>query len=298
MKKYCLYDIETIKNCFLVVLEDYDTGNQITYKISDYHNDWKKMKTHWLSLIKKNYYFVGFNNIQFDSQIIEFILKKKRTAQEIYYESQRVISLTDDNRWQNTIPEWKLSFKNIDLYLIKGFNSNAKRTSLKFLEFNFRLHNIEEIPVNHWENISEFEENLVEEYCKYDIFATRKALEKFMSEVIARQESSETFGINLDNAAEPKMVKKIFTSELCKELNITKDEMFERKEEYKKNLKPFKVKLPSYLKFEDVKLQDVYKFYENLIVNPYSTKNVVDLSYRWHGIEIVHGLGGLKKVAA
>jgi len=78
VKKYCLYDIETIKNSFLVVLEDYDTGNQITYKISDYHNDWKKMKTHWLSLIKKSYYFVGFNNIQFDSQIIEFILKKER----------------------------------------------------------------------------------------------------------------------------------------------------------------------------------------------------------------------------
>ena len=59
-----------------------------------------------------------------------------------------------------------------------------------------------------------------------------------MSEVIARQESSETFGINLDNAAEPKMVKKIFTSELCKELGISKDEMLERKEEYKKSDAP------------------------------------------------------------
>ncbi len=298
MKKFCLYDCETIKNSFMVVLEDYDLGKQIVYKISDYCNDWKTMKEHWLSLTQRKYYFIGFNSLAFDSQIIEFILKKERKAQEIYEEAQRLISLNDSNRWENTIPEWKLSFKNIDLYLIKGFNSNAKRTSLKFLEFNFRLHNIEEIPVNHWDNISEEEEKLVEEYCKYDIFATRKALEKFMSEVIARQESSETFGINLDNAAEPKMVKKIFVSELCKELGITKDEMFERKEAYKRKLKPFKVSLPSYLKFEDERLQDVCKFYENLVVDPLNTKKAIDLSYKWHGIEIVHGLGGLTKVAA
>lgn len=290
---YVIYDIETVKNSFLVVLEDFDSGKQITYKISDYRNDWSIMVKHWKSLIKRNYYFVGFNNIGFDAQVMEFILQKERTAEEIYNEAQRVINLPDELRWQNTIPEWKLSFKNIDLYLIKGFNSNAKRTSLKFLEFNFRLHNIEEIPINHWDNISEEEEKLVEEYCRYDIFATRKALEKFMSEVIARQESSASFGINLDNAAEPKMVKKIFISELCKELGITKDEMLQRRDLYKAELKPFKVTLPKYLRFNDEKLKQTYNFYENLLINPHNTKGAVNLSYRWHGIEIVHGLGGL-----
>jgi len=64
---YVIYDIETVKNSFLVVLEDFDSGKQITYKISDYRNDWSIMVKHWKSLIKRNYYFVGFNNIGFDA---------------------------------------------------------------------------------------------------------------------------------------------------------------------------------------------------------------------------------------
>lgn len=290
---FIFYDIETTKNCFLVVLQYNDM--QVVYKISKYRNDYKQMVKHWKSLIQRNFCFVGYNNIAFDAQIIEFILQKERTAEEIYAESQRVIEIPTETKFLQLIPEWKLSFKNIDIFKIKGFDSRAKATSLKFLEFNLRMASIEEMPLPHDIEYTEEQEKDLEEYCKYDVFATIHCFNELdiESEVNVRMTTGENFNVNILNAAEPRMAKTIFLKELSRVLGKSKDELKQDKEKYLSSFTTFNVNIPEYIKYEGKELNIMLDYFRNLKINRYNTKNVIDKEIRNGNVTAYLGSGGL-----
>ena len=141
-----IYDIETLKELFLVCFRDVKTQKKKTFFVHKDYSNLKDLIDFLASCKQSDYYFIGFNNLHFDSQIIEFIwmnyiswcknsITNENIILQIYNEAQRIVNLPDESKYLSLLPEWKLSFKQIDLYLIHHYNNKNKRTSLKYLEF-------------------------------------------------------------------------------------------------------------------------------------------------------------------
>jgi len=216
-----IYDIETLANCFICCMYNVEMDKKKEFVIYEDQNaiefvDWLKDQ--------RRHTWVGYNNLAFDAQVIEFIYQNKHVnAFDIYKEAQRIIDLKDDtfdkDYSQKLIPEWKLSFKNRDLYKIKHYDSIAKRTSLKWLEFTFRMDNIEEMPIHHTTNITPFEIDTVVQYCWNDIHTTFETWKHFKFEIESRELISDMYHINVLNASEPRVVKKVYQKTLGDQLD-------------------------------------------------------------------------------
>lgn len=177
--KIIVYDIETMRAMFLFSAYDPQTDTWFDFEISKNRNDLYALMT-FLSVYKE-YYFVGYNCLRFDSQVVEWIhrtyeywfdFSNEEIVYKIYQKAQDVI---DDANYE-IFPDYKeneLSFLQIDLFTIWHFNNENRRTSLKALEFAMNLENIEEMPIDHkQEELSDDEITAIIDYCHNDIRAT------------------------------------------------------------------------------------------------------------------------------
>lgn len=283
---YVIYDIETTLSCFLVVLKDFQSKKSVCYRISKFRNDYNMLIKHWKSLIERDYYFVGFNSLNFDSQIIEFILKKERTYSEIYDEAQRVINLPDEGKWEHIISEWNLSFKNIDLFKIYHYDNKNRRTSLKWCEFSMRMNNIEEMPLPHDISYTEDEENLTEKYCEWDVEATEKLLEKSLDKIQLRFDIGNTYNLNLTNANDPKIGSEIFKKLLEENLN----RKISKERTYRPVINIGEIIL-DYIQFETVECKLLLDAFKKLKIT--GTSKPFEYSIKLGNITYYFGVGGI-----
>jgi hypothetical protein len=177
--KLVVYDIETLRKMFLVCVYDPIEGKTYDFEVS-------RRKNQLDSLIRfisthEEHYFIGYNCLRFDSQVIEWILRNHerwidipvdKIVEKIYQKAQDVI---DDANYE-VFPEYReeyLTSKQIDLFTIWHFDNVNKMTSLKALEFSMDLENIEEMPFHH--ALKEMTDEQMDDtisYCHNDVFAT------------------------------------------------------------------------------------------------------------------------------
>ena len=173
------YDIETLKEDFLVRMYIPDTNLRMSFSVNKNHNQIEAFVE--FAYMYEDYYWVGYNNLRFDSQVIEYILRNYHNWHQLGWKEickmiyQKATDTIDDANY-DIFPEYRenqLSFKQIDLFLIWHFNNENRRTSLKALEFSMRMENIEEIPIPiAKEDLSDEEITRIEEYCDNDVTAT------------------------------------------------------------------------------------------------------------------------------
>lgn len=177
--KLLTYDIETLKVQFLLCIYDHILDEFHEFEVSEGINNldafMKFVESH------TDHYWIGFNNLRFDSQVIEFIIRNYEhwhdfspleISRLIYQKAQDTI---DDSNY-NVPPEYtenNLSLKQIDLFTMWHFNNENRRTSLKSVEFAINFENIEEMSVFHGKaDLSEEEKQEIRYYCKNDVMAT------------------------------------------------------------------------------------------------------------------------------
>lgn len=174
-----VYDIETPKEMFLIVIYDPESRQYFRFEISRRKNQINK----FIRFVERydDVFWVGFNNIRFDAQVVEWILRNyekwgeksgEEIAEMIYQKAQDVI---DDSNY-NVFPEYReeqLSLKQLDLFTIWHFNNENRRTSLKAVEFSINFENIEEssIPFNKTGMTDKDMEDMIH-YCVNDVNAT------------------------------------------------------------------------------------------------------------------------------
>jgi hypothetical protein len=176
---YCVYDIETLKGMFLYVSKDLQTGNKFIFRIDRYQNDLQLFVDHLQE--RRFTYFVSFNGLSFDSQVIQYILTNyhkwlrlpgEKIAAIIYQFAQDRI---DDARYNLPIPfkETELWALQVDLFRIHHFDNENRRCSLKWLEYSMDFPNVEEMPIDHWRTeLSDQEIDEIIFYCVNDVLAT------------------------------------------------------------------------------------------------------------------------------
>ena len=235
--KVVIYDIETLKEYFLVVclipgepyrmfkVNQWENNLEAFIKFADDYSD-----HHW----------VGYNNLRFDSQVVQWIQENYEywhefTNLEITAKiAQKATDVIHDANF-DVFPEyreWELKLKQIDLFKIHHFDNKNRRVSLKRLEFEMDLENIEEMPVNHAKtDMSKEDIVTITEYCINDVWATYQfylvtigqcdhPLYKGKNKIQLRLDIQEEFKIPCLNYSDSKIGDEMIKKFYCQEKGI------------------------------------------------------------------------------
>jgi hypothetical protein len=269
-----IFDIETMQELFLVVCMVPGKAGK-SFQVSK----WKNQLDAFVRYTEANpdAYWVGYNNLRFDSQVVEWILRNYDNWHELSNLeitakiAQKAADVIHDANY-DVFPEYReheLSLKQIDLFKINHYDNKNRMVSLKRLEFEMDLENIEEMPIHHSKtNMTKEDIELTIDYCFNDVDATYEfykitmgetnhPLYKGNNQIELRQDIEEEFGIPCLNYSDSKIGDEIIKKFYCQEKNIDYREL-PRKGYFRKNIE-LKNCIAKYVMFETTELSDFLK---------------------------------------
>jgi len=302
-------DIETIKGCFLLCAYKPEDNTYHDFLINESEND-------LYSMIKfldshKDYYMVTYNGLNFDGQVIEYIWRtydkwfeksSKDIAYLIWEKAQEVI---DDTNYGLFPPyrESELTFKQLDIFRINHYDNKNRMVSLKRLEYELDLENIEEMSVKHdKKNFTEQEVKDLVHYCRNDVYATYEfykvtigdtehPLYKGNNQIQLRKDIQEEFGIECLNYSNSKIGDEIIKKYYCEEKAIEYKDL-PRKGFFRREIK-LKHCIPNYVKFKTKQLQSFLKETKDTVLK--SNEDFIK-SITFYGQTYTFAKGGLHNV--
>lgn len=311
---YKVHDIETLKPLFTYTDLDIKTKEINKFVICEFQNDLKR----FIEYIKQVKGLIGYNSLNFDAQVIQYIINNSTTwlsmkinskdiAYLIYEYAQYVINKSNNNEFLD-YPEWKLDIKQLDLYKIWHFNNKAKSTSLKWIEFMIDFPNIEEMPIPH--NIETITKEQVEQVLVYnenDVLATYEfylitigqtdySLYKGVDKIQLRKDIRKEFDINCMNFNDVKIGDEINKLIYCKLSGIDKKQL-SKTGTFRNSLKVKDcIKVP--IKFETDQLKLFYEDFGKVEFNPLKLKDSKDrgTEFNFKGLNITFGFGGIHTI--
>ncbi len=234
-----IYDIETMQELFLIGIYNPDTQQWYEFQVSRNINQLDAF--HRFTEEHADYYWVGYNNLRFDSQVVEWVLRNHGdwydlSALEVCAKiAQKAADVIHDANY-DVFPEYReewLTLKQIDLFRVNHYDNKNRRVSLKRLEFEMDLPNIEEMPIHHTKtDMTDEEIQLTIDYCRNDIYATYEfylvtigqtdhPLYKGNNQIELRQDIYNEFGIPCLNYSDSKIGDEMIKKYYCQEKNIS-----------------------------------------------------------------------------
>lgn len=296
-------DYETITNCFVAVFTHFTKNQRRVFVISDLQDDYEEFMQFLYSNIYNKEYHISFNGLGFDSQITEYLLSPTnhitpvdsgaRKANIIYQYAQRVIHKQDTKEMLD-YPPYKLSIKQLDVFKMNHWDNPAKSSSLKWIQYSMDWHNVEDMPLPHYEPIANREQlRMVVQYCINDVEST-KAIMKLSSEQIKLRTSlSNEYKIDLMSASEPRISKELFAYFLTKKLGIPKRELKQLRT-YRDRIVLSECILPN-IQFNAPEFKELLQFFQSKVVT--ETKGALEYKVTYKGVDTYYGLGGIHGAA-
>jgi len=238
-----IYDIETMKEFFLVVVYNPQEDKYYEFGVNKLRNDLDKFVR--FTECHTDWFWVGYNNLRFDSQVVEWVLRNydqwhQLSSLDICGRiAQKAADVIHDANY-DVFPEYReeeLSLKQLDLFRIHHYDNKNRRVSLKRLEFEMDLENIEEMPIHHSKtDMTDVELLQTVDYCVNDVQATYQfylvtigktdhPLYKGENRIELRQDIQEEFGIPCLNYSDSKIGDEMIKKYYCQEKNITYKEL-------------------------------------------------------------------------
>lgn len=215
-----VYDIETIKNFFCVVWLNIDSKELVYHEISEFVNDHKELKRFVKKRVKKG---IGYNNNHFDNPVLDDVVKRERVTPEyIYAKSQKVIN----NKYNNV---YDPVMKQIDLFRIWHYNNKNKSCSLKKLQINLDLPNVEDMPYPHDKPVTREQASEIRSYCENDVLSTYAFYEKSVGKIRERQEIKKKTGIDCINFSDTSLGEALVLKYYCDEFKLDPKEVKQRR---------------------------------------------------------------------
>jgi hypothetical protein len=295
-----IYDIETMQELFLMDIYNPKLDTHTEIIVSKWHNNVDTLAT--IIDRHEDYYWVGYNSLRFDSQVVEWILRnynnwhEKSNLEICALIAQKAQDVIHDANFE-VFPEYReedLSFKQIDLFKVNHYDNKNRMVSLKRLEFEMDLENIEEMPIHHSKvNMTLQEVNTTRDYCRNDVYATYQfykvtigdtdhPLYKDNNQIQLRLDIQQEFNIPCLNYSDSKigdeMIKKYYCEEkIIQYRDLPKKGTF-RKEiklvncigKYVKFVTPELKKFLSRIKNCTISAQDDFKEHIDFYGNVYS----------------------------
>jgi len=274
-----IYDIETVRCQFLLGAKRLGTEEWHWFEISKYRNNLDGM----CKFLRDGdiSFACGFNNLSFDSQVVQYILDMAESWWDtdnemivtfIYLFAQNLISNQDYEIRKLPYREKYLDVKQIDLFTILGYGNKNKSTSLKWIEFSLDMP-IQEMPYPHTiEYLTEEQCNEVRLYCESDIRTTEKlyylvrgqiknSFYAEKDEIQYRIDAIKEIGLPEEaiNYSGVKLGEEIVLKGYMQESGLNMNQIWERKKKSKpKTTFKFGDCIPKYVKFKTKEFQELY----------------------------------------
>jgi hypothetical protein len=314
-RKFWIADYETIVNCFVAVFENIDSKETKVFTVNRKINQLPQLLEFYRENMECRDWHFGFNIDSFDAQITEYILANFDTLNlltsdlftaKIYEYAQQVIDKSSKGEFLD-FPNFKFNIQTVDIFKLNHWDSNAKRASLKWIQFTMDWHNVEEMPHPHYIPVND-DTTLTEviQYCINDVASTKaiflyrnsKKEREMIKQINLRSELSQTYNLHLYSASEPKISKEVFAHFLCKRLKIKKNDLKEMKT-LRTSVRPRDIILP-YVDFVLPEFKGMLNWFRSLDVDTKlieeeekSKKPKLKYSFTYKGVRSDFGLGGI-----
>lgn len=289
-----IHDIENYPNVFLFGAIHALTETPYIFEISHRRDDRQAFYLFTEYLREHRAEEVGYNNLGYDYPVQHSILNNIMyiTNADIYKKGDSIINAGDENRFAHMVWEKDWIVPQLDLYKIHHFDNQAKRTSLKTLEFNMRMENIEDLPFTPGTYLTDSQIDTLRQYLIHDLKATLMFYKHSKKLIDFRRELSAKYGRNFMNHNDTKIGKDYFIMELEKS-GIQCFEPGSRKprQTHRLSIALNSVIFP-YVRFEQPEFNRVLNWLRQQVIT--ETKGVfTDLSADINGFSFDFGTGGI-----
>lgn len=216
IEKRWIFDIEVYPNLFLLCAKNVINGKRVTFQVSPLDDNRVKI-IQWLKNEVDE--MVGFNNLFYDYPVLHYAIDKlwklrgRDFCKMLFNYSESIIK-------GKRVCLKPIDFirKQIDLFKINHYDNKAKMTSLKLLEFNLKLKNIQELPYPPGTILTNDEIKVVIDYCDNDVDATELVYNETFSEIELREKLSPQYKIDFTNYNSTKIGENILISKIISTL--------------------------------------------------------------------------------
>jgi hypothetical protein len=270
-----VYDIEVLRNCFVVCIYNTRTEDRIIFEISERTNQYKELVEYFTT---PGMYFVGFNSQSYDGPIVNHLINAQHKYANASYNTitSDCFSISDDiiNGEGMSVAYLRNRpfFRQIDLLTM--LFSKALRVSLKEMEITMCYHNVMEMN-HHWsEPIAADRIDELIAYCHNDVGATSKLLSLCIEDLKLRMAIESKFDIQCLSKDGVGIGVDIFIKFICEDMGINKHEL--------KNL----VRVPPRIAVKDLilpiiefktdKFKDVLRWFQSINISTEEALSEVD----------------------
>lgn len=285
MVQVVCYDIECIKETFLVVIYIPERDEWKDFAVNAYENTLDGFVS--FAEEYKDYYWICYNGLRYDSQVVEYILRNnqywydknwKEICLDIFQKSTDTIS---DSNYE-LFPEYReeqLSLKQLDLFTILHYNNQHRRIGLKVVACSLNVEDIEELPISPWEEGLKFVDIVrLLQYCKKDVIdtyqlylvvrgQTENSLYKGKDKLADRFIMKDEFGLDCINWDDVKIGSEWNKLDYMRVSGKSERELKPEKIIYPFG-KKFKTFFPKYIKFQSLSLRNfISEIGEKFVLN-------------------------------
>jgi len=213
------YDLECYPNIFTFYAKHLSTGTVVLFEMSDRKNQAVELYDFLNALAGTKCRMIGFNNIGYDYPMLHFFIQYYRngiTYADMYTKNQQIFATSWENRFDNVIWDRDILIPQVDLYKIHHFDNQARRTSLKMIEFNMCMESVEDLPFPPGTILNNEQKDLLIKYNGHDVDATELFYIETLEMIEFREQLSEKHGCNFINTNDKKIGTDLFIAELEK----------------------------------------------------------------------------------
>lgn len=281
-KRAWVHDAETLINCFVVVFRDRDSDERKIFIIHDLRDDREPLYRFLHEEVEE---LIGYNSLDFDSKVLQFILERYETllywdARDIYRFAQEIIAEKGYRKG--------LQIPHRDLYRLHHFDNVARATSLKWLQCHLGMENIQDMPIDHDQVITTWEQlETICKYCDNDVDTTKALLfhPKTQELIQVRDEMEAEYKIpcrNLSNASMGERILLDFIPGAMETIPLTPDAF-----KLEKVIQP-------YIRFRTPEFQRVLDKMKKVVITPGDDdREPFTFNTVFGGMKYTFGLGGL-----
>lgn len=284
------YDIECLPNFFSIIITRITDRSSWRFVITPWCNQGKELNMFLTHLRNSNGRMVGFNNLAYDYPMVHMIMSYSgMVSNEMLYSKSQSIINADFNDWSHQIWDADRFIPQIDLLKVHHFDNQAKRTSLKMLEFNMRMDSIEELELDFNKPVKPSDTPVVLDYNDHDVNATNLFYGFSIKEIAFREQLSEKYGKDFMNHNDTRIGQEFFVMELAKK-GIKAGKW---NQTFRSSIRVADIILP-YVQFERPEFNEILKFFRESVINPEQIKGFFKgVSCTVDGFQFDFGAGGI-----
>ena len=294
--KFYTYDLETFRNFFSFAGKFYGEDKIYTFEISDRKNERTELLSH-LSFIKNTgAYMVGFNSLGFDYPILHELLVNPHTfgfekAKQLCDKIIGGQNYGGPNPYSKRLGDRIIP--QIDLVKINHFDNNARRCSLKALQFAMRSDSVEDLPYDPNLPVTHEQMDHMLTYNVHDITETEKFLGHCMELITKRKELLDKGILRGDvlNYSDVKIGKEYLINKIGRSKCFVKGKPIQTPRQYIE----FKSIIIPKIKFQQESFNNVLTWFKGKTLDCINTKNNshIKLQSKLGGLDFHFGAGGV-----